>query len=177
MWAGIKYFFGNIFRFLLVVIILAVLEINQGQKIDSDEILLWVFFLGGYYSCVVGSFYVGDTKVTVIENGFSFGLAFFLYFLAYVIVNFILENASIFMGIAILFFTINRLTHTIKFIDYVPVFFTVTGFISVGLLVLSTVLCFRGTTDGGVGIVIFVLLLEFVNCIARAFQASHALDY
>ena len=158
---------------------LVVLVVLMTKK-DEDDIsnsLMWVFFLGGYYSCVVGSFTFGDYKVTLIEEGFSFGLAFLLYFIAYAIVTFVLSHVAFFFGLVILFYGINRTIETIRFWDSVAIFFNVTSIISVGVIVLSTIFSFSSNITVGFGILIFVFILELVNFNARAFQADSVLGY
>lgn len=176
MWAGIKYFLGNVFRCIILLIVLVVLTMKRSSD-DISNSLLWVFFLGGYYSCVVGSFTFGDYKITLIENGFSFGLAFLLYFVAYAIVTFILSHVAFFFGLAILFFGINRTIETVKFWYDLPMFFNVTSIISIALIALSTIFSFSSHITSGFGILIFVFILEFVNFTSRAFKASEVLDY
>lgn len=144
---------------------------------DISNSVLWVFFLGGYYSCVIGSFTFGDYKITLIESGFSFGLAFLLYFVAYAIVKFILAHVALFFGLAILFFGINRTIETVKFWYDLPMFFNITGIISIGLIALSTIFSFSSHITSGFGILIFVFILEFVNFTSRDFKASEVLDY
>lgn len=177
MWAGIKYFLGNLFRCVLLVVILVVLVTYSESVDDISNSFLWVFFVGGYYSVCIGSFTIGDYKVSIIENGFSFGLAFALYFVAYSIAKFIISHVAIFFGLAILFFAINRGIETFKFWDYVPAFFKVTSIISVVALIVSTILSFASNIEAGFGILIFVLVLELLNFSARSFQAADALDY
>lgn len=177
MWAGIKYFIGNVFRCLLLLIIVFVLYSKRNSDDDISNSLMWVFFLGGYYSCVVGSFTFGDYKVTLIEEGFSFGAAFLLYAVAYAIVTFILSHVALFIGLAILFFGINRTIETVKFWYDVPIFFNVTSIISIGLVVLSTIFSFSSHVVAGLGMLLFIFVLELINFTSRAFHASEVLDY
>ncbi len=100
-----------------------------------------------------------------------------LYAVAYAIVTFILSHVALFIGLAILFFGINRTIETVKFWYDVPIFFNVTSIISIGLVVLSTIFSFSSHVVAGLGMLLFIFVLELINFTSRAFHASEVLDY
>lgn len=177
MLRGILYFFGNVFRIILLFILAFVIYMNKDTKISSDGILLWVFILGGGYSYVIGSFNIGEYKVTLIGEGFSFGLAFLLYFLTYIIANYILSHAAFFCGFLLACLIVNRSIETFRFKDDIPMFFNVTGFIYIGLILLSTIFCFCSKIGTGLGIFMLSSPLELINFTVRSFKAYDVLDY
>lgn len=174
---GILYFFGNLFRLILLFILIGVIYTNKNTKISADGLIMWVFFLFGGYSYIIGSFNLGEYKITLIGEGFSFGLAFAMYALTYGIINYILAHATFFCILILLVLLINRVIEYIRFKDSILMFFNVTSLIYIGIILISLILCLCSKISGALVLCMILSPLELINFTARAFRAEDVLDY
>lgn len=179
MW--FKYILKSFFKLLVLLITVSMLIGLKEKPIEpAGAVFLIILF------CVnVSTVYdLGDGYYLQVISGGSILGAFIGFILAYMAMEWVVDNSHIVLGIAVLFYALNQLIEAIRYREHVDKFFTISGIVCSIMIAIEGFNCFKEQsfveqlTENFFGIFVLAVtvLLFIINIFVRAGEAKYVED-